>query len=98
MKKIKPGAGFTIFLLFFGIALLETIRTRNWLMVIFWIAIGILFLLLDNRKKPKNTRSHLLREIIKMQDRSLDSFTESKLPNLFFEKLCINRSTYIPDK
>ena len=55
MKKIKLGAGFTIFMLFFGLAMLETIRTQNWLMVIFWLAIGILFLVLDNRKKTKNT-------------------------------------------
>jgi len=51
MKKIKPGAGFTIFLLFFGVALLEAFGKRNWMMIIFWLFIGALFLLLDTRGK-----------------------------------------------
>ncbi|MGZ8559471.1 MAG: hypothetical protein ACXWWC_14100 [Chitinophagaceae bacterium] len=52
MKQIKPGPGFTIFLLFFGIALLDSIQTQNWWMVIFWISIGLAFILMENRGKP----------------------------------------------
>ena len=50
MEPIKIRAGFTIFLLFFGIALLEAFRQQNWLMAMFWVAIGLIFYLLDNPK------------------------------------------------
>jgi hypothetical protein len=51
MKKIKLGTNFTVFLLFFGIATLEAIRNQNWLQVVFWLIIGIIFLTADNLKK-----------------------------------------------
>jgi hypothetical protein len=53
MKKIKLGTNFTIFLLFFGVAMLETFQTRNWLKAVFWVAIGLVFLVADNLKKIK---------------------------------------------
>jgi len=51
MKKIRLGTNFTVFLLFFGVAALEAFQTRNWLKAVFWLAIGIVFLLADNFKK-----------------------------------------------
>lgn len=51
MKKIRLGTNFTVFLLFFGVATLETFQTRNWLKAIFWLAIGVVFLAADNRHK-----------------------------------------------
>jgi hypothetical protein len=51
MKKIKLGTNFTIFLLFFGMAMLEAIETNNWLKAAFWLIIGIVFLMADNLKK-----------------------------------------------
>ena len=48
MKRIKLGANFTIFLLFFGVATLEAFQTHNWIKAAFWLAIGIVFLLADN--------------------------------------------------
>jgi hypothetical protein len=51
MKKIKLGINFTVFILFFGVALLEAFQTRNWLKSVFWLAIGVVFLLADNFKK-----------------------------------------------
>jgi hypothetical protein len=51
MKKIKLGTNFAVFLLFFGVAALETVQTRNWIKAGFWIAIGIVFLVADNRQK-----------------------------------------------
>jgi hypothetical protein len=51
MKSIKPGAGFTIFVIFFGIALLDSIRELNVWRIIFWILMGALFLLLDIKRK-----------------------------------------------
>jgi hypothetical protein len=53
MKLLKIRASFTVFLLFFGISLLEAFRTRNWLNVAFWIGIAIMFLIADNFKESK---------------------------------------------
>ena len=53
MKKIKLGTNFTIFLLFFGVAMLEAFQTRNWLKAAFWLAIGIAFLVADNLKREQ---------------------------------------------
>ena len=53
MRKIKLGTNFTVFLLFFGVAALEAFQTRNWLKVIFWVAIGIVFLAADNLRPQK---------------------------------------------
>ena len=51
MKKIKLGTSFTVFLLFFGVAMLEAFQTHNWIKSIFWLAIGVVFLVADNFKK-----------------------------------------------
>lgn len=40
----------SVFLLFFGVAVIEAIQTKNWLKVIFWFAIGVVFLFADLRK------------------------------------------------
>lgn len=53
MRKIKFGSGFTIFLLFFGVALMEALQTNNWIKALFWLAIGIVFLAADNLNKGK---------------------------------------------
>ena len=49
--KLKFDTNFTIFILFFGVSLLEAIQTGNWLKSLFWLAIGVVFLLADNFKK-----------------------------------------------
>jgi hypothetical protein len=53
MKKIRLGTNFTVFLLFFGVAVLEAFQTRNWIKSVFWAAIGIVFLAADNIKKKE---------------------------------------------
>jgi len=53
MRKIKLSTNFTVFLLFFGVATLEAFQTRNWLKVIFWVAIGLVFLAADNLRQQK---------------------------------------------
>ena len=50
MKRIKFGTGFAVFVLFFGIAMLEAFRTRNLLSAAFWIIMAVAFLWMDNRK------------------------------------------------
>ena len=55
MKKIS-FTNTAVFILFFGVAVIEAIQTQNWLKVIFWFAIGLVFLLGDFIKnKPDNT-------------------------------------------
>lgn len=50
MKQFRPGAGSAIFILFFGIALMESFENHKWMIAIFWLAMGALFILLDVRK------------------------------------------------
>lgn len=51
MKRIRLGANFAVFLLFFGAAALEAFQTRNWIKAAFWLAIGIVFFVADNLRK-----------------------------------------------
>jgi len=51
MKKIKLNASITVFLLFFGTAVLEAFRTRNWVNAGFWVVMSVFFLLLGNMTK-----------------------------------------------
>lgn len=53
MNKIKLSTNFAVFLLFFGVAALEAFQTSNWTVVLFWLAIGFVFLIADNLKKAK---------------------------------------------
>ena len=55
MNGIKLGTNFTVFLLFFGISLLEAFQSRHWLKAVLWLAIGYVFLLADRK------RSHYLK-------------------------------------
>ena len=48
MTKVRLGANFTIFLLFFGVATLEALQTANWIKAAFWLAIGCAFFFLDS--------------------------------------------------
>ena len=45
------GTNVTIFVLFFGLSLVEALQTRDWLRVLFWLAIGIVFLRADGLRK-----------------------------------------------
>ncbi len=57
MSNLRFGAGFTLFILFFGLALLESFQTGYWLRAFFWIAIGITFVLADNLRAKKEIKS-----------------------------------------
>jgi hypothetical protein len=46
----------TIFILFFGIALLDAFRGGHWQRALFWVVMGVLFFLLD-RQLPAKWRS-----------------------------------------
>jgi apolipoprotein N-acyltransferase len=47
MRMPTTSANITVFLLFFGIALLEAFRTRDWFWAGFWVLAGLAFLALD---------------------------------------------------
>ena len=53
MKRLRLGANFAIFLLFFGLATLEALQTRNWLKAALWFALGVVFLIADNLRADK---------------------------------------------
>lgn len=56
MGKFNLGANFAVFVLFFGVAVLEAFQTQNWLKAGFWLAIGVVFLIADNLKRPNSPR------------------------------------------
>lgn len=51
MRNIKLGMGFTVFVIFFGIAMLEAFRDKNWWGAGFWVLMGGAFILADNLKR-----------------------------------------------
>lgn len=53
---MKVGTNTAVFILFFGMALLETIQEGNWIKAALWLSIGVVFLLGDNLK-PKAKRN-----------------------------------------
>jgi hypothetical protein len=46
-------AGVTIFLLFFGISLLDAVAGGHWIRAAFWIAMGIAFWILDRTRRTR---------------------------------------------
>jgi hypothetical protein len=53
MPGLKMGTNVTVFILFFGVSVLEAFQTHNWLKALFWLAIGVVFLFGDNfRRRP----------------------------------------------
>ncbi len=52
---MKVGTNTAVFVLFFGMALLEAFQDGNWIKATLWLVIGIVFLLGDNIR-PKAER------------------------------------------
>lgn len=53
MKGLMLGTTYAVFLLFFGISMLEAFQTRNWIKTAFWLALGTVFFLADNPRKDE---------------------------------------------
>ena len=51
-----PRPGFVVFILFFGVGILDALRGGQWPRVAFWLMMGVLFWFLDRRHLPD--RSH----------------------------------------
>ena len=52
MRNLRFGPNVTVFLLFFGISLLDAFRSQDWLRAVLWLAVGLVFLRAD-ALKPK---------------------------------------------
>lgn len=46
---------FTIFLVFFGVALLDALRGGNWVRIVFWVAMAAFFFAADRRRLTRHT-------------------------------------------
>jgi hypothetical protein len=57
MKFFRIRVSIIIFILFFGVSALEAFRTRNWIKVVFWIAIAVMFLLADSPRDEQKQQS-----------------------------------------
>jgi hypothetical protein len=44
MRNLRIGSNVTVFVLFFGVALLDALRSADLLRAAFWVAIGLVFL------------------------------------------------------
>ena len=51
MRSVRIGSNVTVFLLFFGISLLDALRSQDWLRAALWCAIGLVFLRADALKR-----------------------------------------------
>ena len=47
---MKVGSNTAVFILFFGIALLDAFQEGNWIRAVLWLAVGVVFLFADNTK------------------------------------------------
>lgn len=52
MNFLKLGSNTAIFVLFFGVSLLEAFQSHHWLQALLWLALGFVFLRAD-AFKPK---------------------------------------------
>lgn len=50
MKNLKFGTNFAVFVLFFGIALVEALQRSNWIEACLFLALGLLSLWADAKK------------------------------------------------
>ncbi len=48
--KIKLGTNFAVFILFFGLALVEAIQSQDWVKASIFLVLGIIFLSADLEK------------------------------------------------
>ena len=53
MRHLRLGTNVTIFVLFFGIALLDAFRDGDWLRAAFWSVIGLAFLRADSLERRR---------------------------------------------
>lgn len=50
MKNLRFGTNFAVFIIFFGVAVLDAVQTQNWLRVAIFAALAALSLWADMKK------------------------------------------------
>jgi hypothetical protein len=50
LKHVTLGANVAIFVLFFGVSLLDAVGSHDWLRAFLWLALGVVFLRADALK------------------------------------------------
>ena len=53
MTRRFTGMNTTVFLLFFGLSMIEAFGSQNWITAALWLAVGILFLRADLNRRSK---------------------------------------------
>ena len=56
MRRVRLGSNVTVFLAFFGIALIQATQEGHWPAVVFWLGVGALFLAADNGPRIRHHR------------------------------------------
>lgn len=51
MRRLVLGPGFAVFVLFFAVAMLDALRSHDWLRAAFWVPIGTVFLWMDQPRR-----------------------------------------------
>jgi cell division protein FtsW (lipid II flippase) len=51
--RVQFGTAFAIFVIFFGLALLEALRVRDWIAAALWLGAGLAFLVADNLRRAR---------------------------------------------
>ena len=58
MDKLRVGTNVTVFLLFFGLSLLEALQAHAWFRAALWLALGLVFLRAD-ALKPRDASKRM---------------------------------------
>jgi len=58
MRASVPGSATTIFLLFFGVALIDALVGGSVYAILFWLAVGAVFFAADRRRTRRPRESH----------------------------------------
>ena len=53
MRQSVKGTNITVFLLFFGLSMMEAFGSKNWITAALWLAVGVLFLRADLVRRSK---------------------------------------------
>ena len=57
MLRPAPGVNMAIFILFFGLATIDAVQLHAWWRVMFWLATGFVFLVVDSLSEMRGERS-----------------------------------------
>ena len=54
MRNLRVGENVAVFIIFFGLALLESLQHGRWLLVALWLAFAAIFLRADNLRSNQS--------------------------------------------